>query len=102
MNATRFTAISAALIGVTLAAGCAGDRDDRTAQMEAPMTPVAAAPMVRQPEPGVTYAPAPMPMAAAAADPATTTTPSTIVASSSNTRMPDNMMTERAPRADRN
>ncbi len=102
MNATRFASLSAVFIGIALAAGCASDRDDRAMQMTAPMTPVAVAPMAQQPDPVVIYTPAPEPVAVAAADPMTTVTPPTVVATASNTRMSDDMMTERAPRADRN
>ncbi len=100
MNTPRIAFLSAAFVAVGLAAGCAANRADRAMHMQEPMKPVAAAPIVQQPEPVTTAMPTPMPMATGA--PVMTTTPSTVVASSSNANMSDNMMTERAPRADRN
>jgi len=102
MNATRFASFFTAFIAAGLAAGCAYDRGDRAMHSTAPMTPVATAPMVQQPVPAVTYAPAPAPMATAAADPAVGTMPPTVVATASNGSMSNNMMNQRAPRADRN
>lgn len=103
MNATRFALLSAASIAVALAAGCANKSDRSAMQTPAPMTPVAAAPVAQQPDPVVVAeARAPVPMAAAPAAPAMTATPPTTLAAAPNSNMSNNMMTERAPRADRN
>jgi len=102
MNASRLASLSAALVAVALVtAGCASKRDD-SAMRSAPMTPVAAAPVVQQPAPVVVEARAPSPMATAPAAPVVTAMPPTVVASSQNSNMSDNRFSERAPRADRN
>jgi len=104
MNATRFALLSAASIAIALAAGCANKSDRSAMQTPAPMTPVAAAPVAQQPAPVVVAAEAraPVLVATAPAAPVMTATPHTTMAAAPNSGMSNNMMTERAPRADRN
>ncbi len=102
MNAKRLASFSGAFIAVALAAGCATDRDERPMQSSSATTPVAAAPMVREPVTVVAVTPAPVAVAVVPADPVMTPTRPTYEPAAPYARMADNNMTERAPRADRN
>jgi len=66
------------------------------------MTRVATAPELQQPGPIVVEARAPAPMATAPADTVVVAMPQTALAAPQSSSMSNNMMSERAPRADRN
>lgn len=103
MNATRFASLCAAATAVVLAAaGCANSRDGSATQPSATMAPVGAAPMAQQANPIAAEAPAPAPMANAPAESVVAATPSSAMAGPQSANMSSNMMSERAPRADRN
>ncbi len=102
MNATSFITRTAAVLFVGLAAvGCAHKSDDAMErQARAPMAvePV----VVVQPAPVVAYVAPPAPMEVAIVEPVIVKTEPPVRFSSADYAKPDKMITERAPRADRN
>ncbi len=104
MNATRIAMLGATLAFVGVAVvGCASDRgDDRSMRMRDPVAPVVLAPVVAEPAPVMVYAPAPTPIAPAYVAPVVVQAPAMTQNSTSPYGVGEPMLTERAPRADRN